>query len=299
MTEGTKILNKNTGLFSYRPSNVSDTFAAPKPLNVEIRTTPTNASEIKFVPPTIQGSQRENNQFDATKISKPVDLPKKNENNASKLKRTFSSPNIAKLDDDEKFNEQMEANESTKDFLKINTTRILVEKQPEIEKPIKTVVANFNNNNSLGVRVPNVNRNNKPMPDHEVKSRIEDLDPTFGNVPQGLTGIRNFGNTCFLNSILQCLNSTKKLVDFFLSNQYKNDLNRANDLGFRGEIADEFCVIVKAIWGGHCRIIAPYRLRKIIGQFNQQFISNDQQDSQELLLFLLDGLHEDLNRVKN
>ncbi len=34
-----------------------------------------------------------------------------------------------------------------------------------------------------------------------------------------------------------------------------------------------------------------------LGQFNQQFVSNEQQDAQELLLFLLDGLHEDLNRI--
>ena len=35
-----------------------------------------------------------------------------------------------------------------------------------------------------------------------------------------------------------------------------------------------------------------------IGQFNEQFLSYEQQDAQELLLFLLDGLHEDLNRIE-
>ncbi len=75
-------------------------------------------------------------------------------------------------------------------------------------------------------------------------------------------------------------------------------MNRTNELGFRGEIADEFAVIVNASWSGHCKTIAPKRFKSILGQFNQQFISNEQQDAQELLLFLLDGLHEDLNRVK-
>jgi ubiquitin C-terminal hydrolase len=32
-------------------------------------------------------------------------------------------------------------------------------------------------------------------------------------------------------------------------------------------------------------------------QFSPQFNTNEQQDAQELLAFLLDGLHEDLNRV--
>lgn len=36
----------------------------------------------------------------------------------------------------------------------------------------------------------------------------------------------------------------------------------------------------------------------IIGQFAPRFSGYQQQDSQELLAFLLDGLHEDLNKVK-
>lgn len=35
-----------------------------------------------------------------------------------------------------------------------------------------------------------------------------------------------------------------------------------------------------------------------VGRFAPQFSGYQQQDSQELLAFLLDGLHEDLNRVK-
>lgn len=36
-----------------------------------------------------------------------------------------------------------------------------------------------------------------------------------------------------------------------------------------------------------------------MGHFASQFLGYQQHDSQELLSFLLDGLHEDLNRVKN
>lgn len=37
---------------------------------------------------------------------------------------------------------------------------------------------------------------------------------------------------------------------------------------------------------------------QVIGQFAPAFAGYQQQDSQELMLFLLDGLHEDLNRVR-
>lgn len=42
----------------------------------------------------------------------------------------------------------------------------------------------------------------------------------------------------------------------------------------------------------------PTLLQTQVGRFAPQFSGYQQQDSQELLAFLLDGLHEDLNRVK-
>ena len=41
-----------------------------------------------------------------------------------------------------------------------------------------------------------------------------------------------------------------------------------------------------------------FYLQTQVGRFAPQFSGYQQQDSQELLAFLLDGLHEDLNRVK-
>ena len=36
-----------------------------------------------------------------------------------------------------------------------------------------------------------------------------------------------------------------------------------------------------------------------VGRFKPEFSGYQQQDSQELMAFLLDGLHEDLNRIRN
>lgn len=69
-------------------------------------------------------------------------------------------------------------------------------------------------------------------------------------------------------------------------------------LGHKGEVAEEFGIIMKALWTGQYRYISPKDFKITIGKINDQFAGYSQQDSQELLLFLMDGLHEDLNKVR-
>lgn len=54
------------------------------------------------------------------------------------------------------------------------------------------------------------------------------------NSRRGLTGLRNLGNTCFMNSGLQCLSHIQELTQFFLSNNYLKDVNKTNPLGTQG-----------------------------------------------------------------
>ncbi|KAH9512955.1 Ubiquitin carboxyl-terminal hydrolase 15, partial [Bulinus truncatus] len=119
-----------------------------------------------------------------------------------------------------------------------------------------------------------------------------------GSSKPGLCGLANLGNTCFMNSALQCMLNVSRLTEYMLSNKWEKELNKENPLGMKGEIAITYAELAKDVWSGQRSYTVPRNFKVAVGRFAPQFSGYQQQDSQELMAFLLDGLHEDLNRIR-
>ncbi len=102
-----------------------------------------------------------------------------------------------------------------------------------------------------------------------------------------------------MNSMLQCLSNTTLLTEFFLSRKYVNDINRVNVNSNGGRLAEAYGDLMEAMWSGNDKVVKPQAMKAEMGRICTQFAGYQQQDSQEFLIYLLDNLHEDLNRIKN
>ena len=120
-----------------------------------------------------------------------------------------------------------------------------------------------------------------------------------------LVGLVNVGSTCFMNATLQCLMHVSELSNYFL-NEYPNDkafLNSINNITTtKGELSEAYYEIVKEVDILSKKEIKfshysypPSKFKKILGKYNSQFTKDEANDSKDLILYLLQTFHEELN----
>ncbi|XP_062374035.1 ubiquitin carboxyl-terminal hydrolase 15-like isoform X2 [Sardina pilchardus] len=149
-----------------------------------------------------------------------------------------------------------------------------------------------------GSSTPNVKNSSYSLPSYPPYNSYEYSDHGRHSEKPGLCGLSNLGNTCFMNSATQCLSNIAPLTEYFLKDKYQDELNEDNPLGMKGEIAKAYAELAKQLWSGKYSYVTPRAFKTQVGRFAPQFSGYQQQDSHELLAFLLDGLHEDLNRIR-
>ncbi|VDN58555.1 unnamed protein product [Dracunculus medinensis] len=82
-------------------------------------------------------------------------------------------------------------------------------------------------------------------------------------------------------------------------NHYKKDINSINPLGFGGRLAEAFAEFMKKVWSCMHRMTEPAAIKELVAEKASQFANFAQHDAHEFMSFLIDGLHEDLNRIRS
>ncbi|KAF3229875.1 CSN-associated deubiquitinating enzyme Ubp12 [Orbilia oligospora] len=114
----------------------------------------------------------------------------------------------------------------------------------------------------------------------------------------GAVGFSNLGNTCYMNSALQCIKSVEELSRYFIEGLHKRELNPRNPISSGGRIATMYAQLVGQVYSQTAgSTVAPREFKGAVGKHNTIFSGYGQQDSQEFVSYLLDILHEDLNRI--
>lgn len=110
----------------------------------------------------------------------------------------------------------------------------------------------------------------------------------------GLSGLVNLGNTCYMNSAIQCLSHSYDLTDYFLSKKFVSDFRKDKQTA---PLAKEWYKLLNGLHEENC-IVSPksfhYTIVEVARKCGIDFGFTDQNDVQEFLVFFIDGLHEAL-----
>lgn len=70
-----------------------------------------------------------------------------------------------------------------------------------------------------------------------------------------------------MNSALQCLSNCRQLIDYFLTDAYKNDINEKNPLGSKGKMVKKFAFLIKKLWLDNLKSFSPYSFKLAMSKF--------------------------------
>lgn len=256
-----------------------------------------------------------------TQVLKPNDSGASNNQglNNSKLKRTFTFTRHAFSGT--RISKRKGKHKDSKDNLSCKSAMVISDENMDLQKQNKKLFRRPSWNKFINKMVQKVSalgvHNNKNLCSSYVYSnrrrvtvslsssdiRVPPTRPIhFSNsdkVP-GVIGLRNHGNTCFINAVLQCLSHTDILAEYFVLDQYKVDLSRRNKLnskkyGTKGEVTEQLALLLKSIWSCQYDPEISNKFKLVVDKYGSQYRGNNQHDAQEFLLWLLDKVHEDLN----
>ena len=197
------------------------------------------------------------------------------ENNSYQRKRNRSKekplPETNEVDEDKKNEENKRKNKGLKiqeDILNI----------PSDKKSIKENKSHSRNSYSA---------------QNKIKFKTTNNNETYFPLiqPRGIVGLQNVGATCYMNSTLQCFSNVKSLRNYFLKHKPK----------IKGKkLSSALLKVFENLWeNGNIPYFIPSEFKNVISEMNELFKGVQANDAKDLILFILETVHDELNEKNN
>jgi len=124
----------------------------------------------------------------------------------------------------------------------------------------------------------------------QIKKKYDELLLKYNGLIPNTVGLNNIGATCYMNATLQSLSNVKELSHYFLTKYTPNDASK--------KLSNEYCTVVKNLWDrkNNGRTFSPDSFKNTLSQMNPLFAGIAANDSKDLINFILETLHNELNK---
>ena len=232
------------------------------------------------------------------------DLNEKGKKLSEKEKEFESKKNSLKVKEDKLNGEKKELSEKGKDISKRENALIerenqfnikVVSKENEIkekEKNLKNELLKLEREKQL-IKIEKENNKKEKEKNEFDKQNFEKLKQ-LEKLPI-LIGLDNIGATCYMNATLQSFSNTEEFTDYFLI-KFKYNENDQTKI-----ISNEFYKLLINLHHRNSgkKSYSPNDFKTILSQENPLFQGIQANDSKDLINFLLERLHKELNAAKN
>ena len=230
----------------------------------------------------------------------------------------FNNYNINRNESRVKLNKFDNLNNNTSYYSRDNNNNINIikESKPEIKENKNYLGERFKSNNLLRKRkrdiketfimndisLENYNKNFNDKINDRYNEKELQLINSIGYISAKLDeepkiGLNNIGATCYMNATLQCLSHTLKLSNYFLSPKHENFINSDENI-----LSKSYLEVLKRLWikqyNDNKSNYSPNDFKNTISQMDPLFKGVAANDSKDLINFILQQLHSELNKNK-
>ena len=110
-------------------------------------------------------------------------------------------------------------------------------------------------------------------------------------------GLANIGATCYMNATLQCLAHIQRLTYYLLNSETKKKISSDK---IKYKLTSAYLTVLENLWQNKkIKYYSPTQFKDVISEMNSLFAGIQANDSKDLILFLLETMHNELNVENN